>query len=267
MTLIPENNLLAYELIYKIEVGLREFLIDTFGRENSKWWKQRLSPVMIDKMKKGREWEKQIKWVELTPYHPLYYIDFAHLRETIEKGDNWRDAFKGIFGDRDVDKDVFCSGLRELEPVRNKIAHNRKATDNEISLLRSNNSKLESAIGKEKWESLILGQTMELGIYEKLVELGSFSKIVYEKMQRFEPVEDLEFWYKAKEQWWFDTDYLCQDIAPIETLYTIVAEYVSLPRHRGSGYMIESWVKKNISLDLLALSEQAISSLLAQKGI
>ena len=38
MATIPENNILAYELLYKLEVGLREFLIDTFGREDQKWW-------------------------------------------------------------------------------------------------------------------------------------------------------------------------------------------------------------------------------------
>src|SRR6266508_2715396 len=120
MSLIPENNLVAYKLMYNIEVGLREFLISTFGAGNQKWWKQRLPVDVFYKFKAGREEEKKIKWVELISHHPLYYIEFPDLKKIIERNDNWRDAFQQIFGD----KSVFCGGLRELEPVRNKIAHN-----------------------------------------------------------------------------------------------------------------------------------------------
>jgi hypothetical protein len=262
MTLIPKNNLTAFELFYKIEVGLREFLIETFGKDNQKWWKERLPPDVLVKLKQGWEKERRIKWVELIPHHPLYYIDFPDLKKIIEVGDNWRDAFQKILGD----KDVYCGGLRELEPIRNKIAHNRRISETDIFLLRSNNSKLEAAIGKEKWESLILGQTVELGIYEKIVQLGKFSQNVYKKMKSFEYLEDLEFWNKTKNQWWFDNDYLCQDLAPLDAFYAIASNYKCLPRHRGSGYLIENWVRQNTSLQIYKSVEETISLLLAQKG-
>ena len=78
-----ENNMVAYELLYKIEVGLREFLIDRFGRTDQKWWKTRLPPDVLDKLKNGREKERKIKWVELLPHHPLYYIDFPDLKKLL----------------------------------------------------------------------------------------------------------------------------------------------------------------------------------------
>src|SRR5215210_9211071 len=137
MAKIPENNIVAYELLYKLEVGLREFLIDTFGREGQKWWKQRLPSDVLDKLKEGREKERKTKWIELLPHHPIYYIDFPDLKKIIEVKDNWSDAFQKFFGD----KDVFCGGLRELEPIRNKIAHSRKISENEVHMLKGNIAK------------------------------------------------------------------------------------------------------------------------------
>jgi hypothetical protein len=262
MNIVPKNNLIAYELIYLIEVGLREFLIYTFGKDDQKWWKQRLPPDVLDKLKQGREKERKIKWIELIPHHPLYYIDFPDLKRVIEVRENWHDAFQKILGD----KDVYCGGLRELEPIRNNIAHNRRISETDLYLLRSNKSKLESAIGKEKWESLIIGQTVELGIYEKIVQFGEFLQIIYEKIKSFESIENLEFWNETKNQWWFDNDYLCQDLSPLDTFYAITSNYISLPRFRGSGYLIENWVRQNITLKLYQSVEETIHLLLAQKG-
>lgn len=262
MSIIPEINLLAYELTYKIEVGLREFLIDTFGKEDQKWWKQRLPPEVYTKLIKGIEKERKIKWIDLIPHHPLYYIDFSDLKKIIENEGNWIDALQKIFGD----KNVYCGGLRELEPIRNRIAHNRKISDNDIFLLKSNNSKMESAIGKEKWEALILRQTVETDIYEKISQLETYTKTIVGTIQRYELINNLDSWQKIKNQWWFDSDYLVQDISPIETFYSIASKYILLPRYRGSGYIIEDWVKHNLSIEMNQSLDKTFASLLAKKG-
>jgi hypothetical protein len=262
MATIPENNFLAYELLYKLEVGLREFLIDTFGREDQKWWKLRLPPDVLGKLKDGREKERKIKWVELLPHHPIYYIDFPDLKKIIEVKDNWRDAFQTFFGD----KDVFCGGLRELEPIRNKIAHSRKISDNEVHMLKGNIAKFESAIGKERWDKLILGQTVEPSISEKIISLKDFSSSTFQKMNKCSPLENLDTWNILKQEWWFDGVYLCQDITPVEKLYAVADNYLKLPRHRGSGHIIENWVKQNLTQELYRRAEETFGLLLAQKG-
>jgi hypothetical protein len=262
MATIPEKNILAYELLYKLEVGLREFLIDTFGREDQKWWKQRLPSDVLDKLKEGREKERKTKWVELIPHHPIYYIDFPDLKKTIEVKDNWRDAFQKFFGD----KDVFCGGLRELEPIRNKIAHSRRISDNEVHMLKGNISKFESAIGKERWDKLILGQTVEPSISAKIISLRAFSTSIFQEMAECSPLENLNTWNILKNEWWFDSNYLCQDITPVESLYAVADAYLKFPRHRGSGHIIESWVKQNLTKELYKDVEETFSLLLAQKG-
>lgn len=262
MATIPENNIAAYELLYKLEVGLREFLIDTFGREDQKWWKQRLPPDVLDKLKEGREKERKIKWINLLPHHPIYYIDFPDLKKIIEVKDNWRDAFQSFF----ADKDVFCGGLRELEPIRNKIAHSRRISENEIHMLKGNIAKFESAIGKERWDKLVLGQTVESSISEKIISLRELSNSTFQKMIECSLVENLDVWNKLMQEWWFDSDYLCQDITSVENLYAVADNYQKLPRHRGSGHIIENWVNQNLTQELHKDVANTFDLLLAQKG-
>lgn len=262
MKTILENNITAYELLYKLEVGLREFLIDTLGREDQKWWKQRLPPDVLDKLKEGREKERKIKWVELMPHHPIYYIDFPDLKKIIEIKDNWRDAFQVHFGD----KDVFCGGLRELEPIRNKIAHSRRVSENEVHMLKGNIAKFESAIGKERWDKLILWQTVEPSISEKLVQLKEYSSSAFQKMNKCTSIENSDSWRKLTENWWFDSDYLCQDLTAITQLQELAREYLLLPRHRGSGHIIENWVKQNLAQEHYDEMIKIFDTLLAQKG-
>lgn len=186
----------------------------------------------------------------------------VYLKKIIEVKDNWRDAFQTFFGD----KDVFCGGLRELEPIRNKIAHSRKISDNEVHMLKGNIAKFESAIGKERWDKLIFGQTVETSISEKIISLRDYSNSTFKIMNESSPLENLDTWNKLMQEWWFDSDYLCQDITPIEKLYAVADNYQKLPRHRGSGHIIENWVKQNLTEELYKHIEETFGLLLAQKG-
>ena len=47
--LTPKENLLVFHLIYKIEVGLREYIIRALGANNPLWWKQRLPSDVLEK--------------------------------------------------------------------------------------------------------------------------------------------------------------------------------------------------------------------------
>ena len=258
MSTIPENNLIAYKLMYEIEVGLREFIIVSLGKDDQKWWKRRLPSDVMKKLIDGREKERKIRWVELISHHPLYYIDFPDLKKVIEVGDNWRDIFQKTLGD----KDVFCGGLRELEPVRNNLAHNRKVSDSDVFLLRANHSILENAIGKDEWERLILEQTIALSIHEQIDELEGFSKNVYANMIGCSLLASLDIWVHTSNEWWFDDDYLCQDLEPIRDFFVVASEYTRLPRYRGSGHIIEHWVKNHNVDQLFNAAESVFTSLL-----
>ena len=53
--------------------------------------------------------------------NPIEWVDFADYAKIISRRDNWRDTFGGTFHDAEA----LRTKLRELEPIRNDIAHNR----------------------------------------------------------------------------------------------------------------------------------------------
>ncbi|MHC5773960.1 Swt1 family HEPN domain-containing protein [Nostoc sp.] len=70
----------------------------------------------------------------------------------MEKNDNWKGVFESIFGR----KEIVSATLTEIEFIRNKIAHNRKATQSDINIIKSSYTKILNTIGEEKFNSLVL---------------------------------------------------------------------------------------------------------------
>ena len=66
--LVPRENISAYQFIYAIEVGLRELIILSLNKTSPKWWKQRLPPDLVDKLKTGLQVERNVPWMELIPH-------------------------------------------------------------------------------------------------------------------------------------------------------------------------------------------------------
>ena len=129
---IPEGNILAYKCLYIIENTLRELIIETLqAHAGPTWYKSRLPPDVFAKYKEARKAERSIPWRQLTPHHPLYYVDFPDLKKTIDQENNWRDCFARYFRR----KDIFVATLSELEPIRNRIAHCRNPSAYDIQLV------------------------------------------------------------------------------------------------------------------------------------
>ena len=70
-------------------------------------------------------------WAEEIKEHPIHYINFSEYSKIITKRDNWREVFSDCFRE----KNLISSKFRELEPIRNKIAHFRDLTKNEKTKL------------------------------------------------------------------------------------------------------------------------------------
>jgi hypothetical protein len=122
---VPQENIEIFTILYQIETALRELIIEVLSKvEGSKWYLRRLPGDILQKYKDGRILERQIPWTQFIPHNPIYYVDFPHLKVIMERSDNWKDAFEPIF----ARKEVVIGILIEIEPIRNKIAHNRKAT-------------------------------------------------------------------------------------------------------------------------------------------
>lgn len=239
---VPQENIEVYTILYHIEIALRELIVEALSKvAGSRWYSNRLTGDILQKYKDGRRLESQIPWTQFIPHNPIYYVDFPHLRMIIENANNWRDAFKPIF----VRKEVVVGILTEIEPIRNKIAHNRKATSMDVEVVRGAISKLSNAIGSAYFETLVSRCTLALDIPEQLGQLLMEAENSLLICCKFDSLDKLEVWKSVHDAWWFDESYLGEKIDKIEVFFHTVDAYSLLPRLRGSGPKIENWVKNS----------------------
>lgn len=232
---IPLESISVYKSLYLIEITLRELIITEFNSLDPRWIKTRLPNDIREKIKEGRLYEYNIKWTELVPHHPLYYIDFPDIKKIIERKDNWDDIFKRIFSD----KDVFVSLLRELEPIRNKIAHHRIITQSDTQVVNSCLTSLISSIGEGNFYKFSRKQTTCENIVSQINSLIKFAEDCYIKCKKVNEIPSIDEWLKIKQSWWFDSNYLNFDIDVFSNFFTIIEEYYNFPRYRGVGIEIE----------------------------
>lgn len=258
-TLVPKENVEIFHYLYAIEVALRELIIESLkGVAGPKWFLSRLHKDALDKFKNGIASERKTKWTQLVPHHPIYYVDFPDLRIIMERNDNWKDVFKGVFSR----KEFLVSTLSELEFIRNKVAHNRKATDSDVDIVKGTYTKLSESIGEKKFKELVIRCTCADGIYKRLVELREEANRLFDLCKRFSTIEGLSVWKVVSPEWWFDEIYLLCDLDGIEGYFERLEEYCNLPQLRGSGHKIEKWVKKSNIDDLYSKAQFQFDNLL-----
>jgi hypothetical protein len=238
--LAPEENIKIYCYLYSIETALREIIIELLSAiDGSLWYKKRLPGDILGKYCKGIEFERSIKWSQLVPHHPIYYIDFPDLKKIIEREDNWRDAFRSIFSKREIVDSLFS----ELEVIRNKVAHNRKATTLDVEIARIAYEKSSECVGRDHFHQLSARCTCAMDIPERLSELQKECEITFRICKDCKRLEEIDVWESISAEWWFDESYLGHKLEAIADYFETIARYLALPWSRGSGHKIESWVK------------------------
>lgn len=256
---VPSQNLALYCLLYEIEVGLREFIIEKLETEvGTRWWKERLPGDILDNFRKAHQIEMQAKWSQLVPHHPLYYIDFPDLTKVIARKDNWESAFEGVF----KSKEVLIGTLRELEPIRNKTAHNRKATETDLRIARAAHGKIVAAIGESSFRIYVARCTSAESLQRTFKHLRDEAEYALSSCLNYKPLGDLERWKATGESWWFDAQYLGHEVGAIVEYFEALTDYEKLPRKMGLGYVIESWVKSQKLQEKYDRARQELSELI-----
>jgi hypothetical protein len=111
-----------YLQLQELEESLRVFIESKLAKLSNKWWKERIPEDV-----KLRAEERKKSSIALYPWNDkadlslIHYVDFTDYLKIISRKDNWKDAFAKYF------KDIILlsSKLKELEPIRNSIAHFR----------------------------------------------------------------------------------------------------------------------------------------------
>lgn len=113
---------MPYDTLLRLENALREFISKELSKITPDWWIQRV-PSDVCQRAEDRKARSENLW----PWHQekdlplIYYVDFPDYIRIIIRKDNWKETFSSKF----KDKEAVSAKLRELEPIRNDIAHSR----------------------------------------------------------------------------------------------------------------------------------------------
>ena len=125
----------AHRLLLRLEEALRKLIEDSLLGLSPSWWTARIPKDVRENSERRKEKDdRQWPWATGADLHPIHYVDFPDYVKIIRRKDNWREAFSKILHD----EELMSSKLRELEPIRNALAHSRPMPKNGLSRLRIN---------------------------------------------------------------------------------------------------------------------------------
>lgn len=141
-----EARIEPYKILRDLETKLRESIQTRLQSISSNWWEERIPDDVKRKAdeRKSKD-EKPWPWYELRDLDPIFYVDFADYVKIIRKRDNWEQVFKLVF----KDEEIISTKLRELDPLRNAIAHNRELSLADVERLRLLARDVISCLGTE----------------------------------------------------------------------------------------------------------------------
>ncbi|MBE0516415.1 MAG: hypothetical protein IBX41_03340 [Methanophagales archaeon] len=122
-----------YETLKELETKLRGFISSKLESITPNWWKERI-PDDVRKRAEERKAknEKLWPWHTQKDLHPIHYIDFTDYVKIITRKDNWEGIFVAVF----KEKEIISVKLKELESIRNAIAHSRELDNEETEKFR-----------------------------------------------------------------------------------------------------------------------------------
>lgn len=141
-----EAHIKPYDTLRQLEADLRNCISTKLESVSHNWWVERVPDDVRRKAeerktKDDRPWP----WFEQRDLHPIFYVDFTNYAKIIRRRDNWENVFKPIFSD----EEIISAKLRELDPLRNAIAHNRELSLADVERLRILARDIISCLGTE----------------------------------------------------------------------------------------------------------------------
>ncbi|HTV91966.1 MAG TPA: Swt1 family HEPN domain-containing protein [Verrucomicrobiae bacterium] len=234
---VPESNKACYAALYELETIVREFLLEELSRAyGSHWYRSRCDPGTLQRVERGMTGDRIARWPQGQLYHPVYYMNFSSYAALIETSAHWNDVFRNFFSR----KDSITGLLRAIEPVRNKVAHNRVATEPELSTVANATTMLRECLGNAKCEALLARPARFWDINDALSRFERELTAALNALRTQTPIlseatDDLD------SQWWFDELVMGDLYERLRHTLAMIEAYNNLPRSYGSAYTIEKW--------------------------
>ena len=226
------------------------------------WYIKNVPGDVVDKCKNAKAYEARTPWVNNVPHHPIYYTDFPDLAVIITRKDNWC-VFQDIFHRSDVLKGL----LTQAEPLRNKLAHNRKLSNDDLHILESIYTELVNYLGSDRVEELAGRRTEADDIRTILTTLATDIDDIYKEICDYREICIPKNWDSIKNSWWFNEHYLNSSIEAVSAFLEVVLQYASIERRKGSIVEIEAWVLENEIEQLFREAINELEVLLDQGGL
>jgi len=196
---VPPQNAEIYGRLFEIENALRELIVESMSAvAGPRWYHHRLPHESRVNVEQGLARDHQTRWTQNVIHHPMYYVDFSDLRLTIEQRDNWSDAFRQVFS---KNKELVTTDLSELEFIRNKVAHNRRASTVDVDVVRAAHAKLTSVLGN-RLEALSQRYSIVSSAATYLGQLKREGEVAYTLCSRGRRIKNLGTWELAASTWW-----------------------------------------------------------------
>jgi len=137
---------LAYTTLRNLEKELRALIENKLPQHyGDNWWNAGIPQrVRKDCEEKKTRRETPYPWLSEADYPLICYAGFKDYWKIISQNENWDKIFKPVF----LDVACLMSRLKELERIRNDIAHNREISPDDTMKLELYTRDIIRAIGK-----------------------------------------------------------------------------------------------------------------------
>jgi len=167
MSVEIDNNVSGYKSLLEIEIGLREYIIDSFNKAygSAKWIDDSNGPLSIFTQSTNKSGEKVTFYQKVLDsriysvntgwnieqskeIHGLYFLLFTDLKFIIEskKFRNNKGEKIDVFQLNDRQIKAIISGMEAIFPIRNKLAHSVFISTKELKVLQNYHDTVSSMI-------------------------------------------------------------------------------------------------------------------------
>jgi hypothetical protein len=235
---LPELNARCLSELFDVESITREFLIEHLTAfHGQRWFDSQLDAKTLDRIHRSVSADKEARWTRSGVYSPIYYLHFPVYAQIIESGVNWNPIFRHFFKRKDIATGIF----RMLEPIRNKLAHNRLASMDDLSTLQQAKTVLLNCLGDLYAEELLNRVRASPAIADGLLNLHRELNECKSSIVTMTPAS-IETFRSLAGLWWLSALYLDDLASEITSLYELIGQYNALPRTIGQGYVIRKWL-------------------------
>lgn len=221
------DNLLAYSLLLRIEIVLRECLRKALEAEHGVQWQKKLHGELLKKIRKSQTEENrpQFNFIRLGP---LYYLTFGELLTQLQQN-QCRSVTEKLGGD------CFLKQLENVFTPRNALCHSRPVSSVGLKTIETLYAQMETALTADGLARLIATPDVGLAQDQAASELLASLLAVIEKLHSLPTAFAIPTVYTTAtaQFWWADDGLAGFNRSFVEAAFECIKGYNALPAGVG----------------------------------